>query len=186
MSDATVDNLNALLEIVRDERDRFKEEARVAGNERDNLRYQLEQDRLGWSIPREWKEDGLPVPRLELHWRRLDDSFTTEAVYMLVRRHFLAAIGGRPSIVANVLGVTTCRGGNRARSFWHVDELDLPFRESAHMSHDAKHLELPLFGTTEDGDQVEINRETRAQRVIRRHAAGIGLDTAGADPRRLP
>lgn len=54
-------------------------------------------------------------------------------------------------ITAKPFGVTS-RRGSWSDSFITEDHLDTPFRDGAHAFHDAQHLKLPLFITTEDGD----------------------------------
>ena len=94
----------------------------------------------GWTIHTTVSEDenmNLPVPRLEMRWRELDDwGYNWEAQYRLVHRHFL------DHLVAIPLG-STKRGGDSPPMT--NEKVDLPFRDGAHIKHDAKALDLPAF-----------------------------------------
>ena len=94
----------------------------------------------GWTIHAKVSEVenmSLPVPRLEMRWRELDDwGYNWEARYRLVYRHFLS------HLVAVPLG-NTKRGGDSPPMT--NENVDLPIRDGAHIKHDAKLLNLPAF-----------------------------------------
>lgn len=94
----------------------------------------------GWTIHTKISDGenmNLPVPRLEMRWRELDDwGYNWEAQYRLVYRHFL------DELVAIPFG-NTKRGGDSPPMT--NEKVDLPFREGAHIKHDAGTLNLPAF-----------------------------------------
>ena len=82
-------------------------------------------------------DDGLPVPRLELRWTRIDcGEWVWFCEYNLVTLHLLGEYWATP------MGGTK-RGG--ARPPMRGEMVDVPFRDNAHIRHDAKQLNLPAF-----------------------------------------
>jgi hypothetical protein len=179
--ETTVANLNRLLDIERDAT--LVRDTRIADlyQEVERLERQLDTSVLGWSRHRPWKEDGLPVPRLELRWK-LTAPGEAVALFVLVYRHFLDHVEAVP------LGQTRCSGGgyrvgeNRpadmpplfhAGTYAGMPGLDLPFRDGSHLKHNAKHLGLPAYISTDDGDVTQLDPETWAQTWIRRAAQEV-------------
>lgn len=170
----TIANLNRLLEIERvtiAERDATIEELQTKIDEQERI---LDIDDATLWRARPWTEDGLPVPRIELRWSVTGRSEAT-ALLVLVYRHLLDHHEGV------VLGQTRCNGGSYdeerldgkpAFHAYHGKGLETPFRDGVHMAHNAKHLGLRAFITTEAGDATEIDPETRAQTWIRRARGG--------------
>lgn len=168
----TIANLNRLLEIERSnvaERDgRIVElEQKVENQER-----YMDTSLFGWNRHRPWKADDLPVPRLEMRWTHTGDGEAV-ALQVLVYRHFLDQIEAIP------IGQTRCsnmayRNHGDNRPMFHGWEergelLDLPFRDGSHIRHNALHLGLRAFVTTDRGDVTEINLLTRQQTWVRRN-----------------
>lgn len=153
----TIANLNRLLKSQRAKIKKLQSKLEAAEDKASSLEYQLRDDVLGWSNPREWEESDLPLPRLELRWSSLDDSgYHSEAVLMFVYRHFLDGFGDKRDIQAMPMGRTK-RSGGAANFTNHRGGLDMPFREGARAIHNAKHLGLPLFITTDAGDVVRVD-----------------------------
>lgn len=104
----------------------------------------------GWSLPREVPDDHpeLPLPRLELAWKqRTPGSWSSYRVeYRLVRRHLC------DHVVITPLGSTQVDGGG-LDPFASGAERALPFRDGAHVIHDAAHLELPAYALTPTGPE---------------------------------
>lgn len=165
----TVENLNRLLKAARRRIAKLKREVRRAEERAEGLERQLDTNTLGWSRHREWTEEDLPVPRLEMHWERTsEDGYERVALYVLVYRHFLDGCGDKPKIEAVPMGLTRVSGGhNRTPWFWN-GAIETPFRDGAHFKHDAKHLGLPAFVTTEDGDVTQVNPDTGEQTWVHR------------------
>lgn len=100
----------------------------------------------GWTIPQyNWPERYRPVPRLELVWRQVDPGngrgpswYNRECTYYLVYQHLLG------DIVAVPMGHTTVNGGSDSPPITG-GLVTLPFREGAHVVHDAKQLKLPAY-----------------------------------------
>lgn len=168
--DRTIGNLNRLLDIEREKLlEALESDLREAEEARDGFERQLETGTLGWSHPREWTVAvggvDLPVPRIEMRWSTTStDGYETVALYVLVHRHFL------DDIVATPLGQTR-RNSGRVDSFLMGGDLDLPFRDGAHFAHDARHLGLRAFITTDRGDVTELDPVTRAQTWLARGAS---------------
>ncbi len=74
----------------------------------------------------------LPVPRLEIRYRALD-KYNVAADYALVYKHLLGHIEFCP------LGSTRCS------SHSYIKNLDLPFRDGAHIRHEMATLKLPGY-----------------------------------------
>jgi hypothetical protein len=176
MTEETIANLNRLLKIEQDTA--ATQAAKIEELERkvEDLDRYIDTDVLGWTRHRPWSEDGLPVPRLEMRWSRSGPAEAV-ALLVLVYRHFLDQIEAVP------LGQTRCSGGGYrddrpadAPPMFHEwpergGGLELPFRDGAHLKHNAKHLGLRAFISTDLGDVTEIDPVTKAQTWIRR--AGV-------------
>lgn len=125
------------------------------GNARaEELNDRLRSARAAWSLPVKLDNDGgLPVPRLELRIEQTDsdrDGYTWQWRYMLVHRHF------RGDLVGVTLSITQTTGGGVPM---RGDKLDLPFRDGAHIRHDAATLNLPAFVTYKDrAEKIESKR----------------------------
>lgn len=163
---ATIANLNRLLEI---ERQQVAERDETIGELQEkvyNYERQLDNDAvLVWRV-RKWEAGALPVPRIELRWS-LTGRLEATALLVLVYRHLL------DNVEAVVLGHTRCSGSSYDEDrgpgmFLSGDGLSTPFRDGVHLTHNAKHLGLRAFITTEDGDATEIDPETRVQTWISR------------------
>ena len=104
---------------------------------------QLARGRYGaWTMHEKLPEDQpLPVPRLEMAWEH-EDEWHVVVLYRLVYRHLLGHCVGVPFGHTRVSGsgVQPLRYGR----------LDLPFRDGAHIRHDAESLNLPAFLIYED------------------------------------
>lgn len=90
-----------------------------------------------WRDIREISEEenlGLPLPRMELRYRRYDD-FHVVGDYGLVIRHLLGQINFIP------FGSTKIGG----RIALLPDHLDTPFRDGGHLQNDAWELKLPAY-----------------------------------------
>lgn len=99
------------------------------------------------------KEQTLPVPRMEMFLdEENSDEWNRVWIYRMVHRHFLGHCVGIP------LGCTK-QGG----SFSKVDILNmLPFRDGAHMKHDARTFGWPAYMIV--GKEVrEIDTSERTQ-----------------------
>jgi len=81
------------------------------------------------------ENNGLPIPRLELRWRALDGD-NAICDYLLVQRHYLG------HLIATPLSSTKVGGGGSRE---YCARLDTPFRDGAHIKHDAAHFKLPAF-----------------------------------------
>lgn len=157
MTKKTEQQLNALIESLQQQLEAAESRANEADEKADRLKAFADDGRNTWAQPRPWEENGLPLPRLELHWSYDSDDreFDKRCLYVLVYRHFLASCsGGGSHIVANPMGLT--RVGGASGFVRSGGMIDTPFREGAHAKSDAEHLKLPLFVTTEDGDVDEI------------------------------
>ena len=94
------------------------------------------------------KEDNgnLPVPRLELRWRHSGDGYNVICDYNLITKHLLGQIILTPLSSTRVGGP----GGGEAT----CQRLDTPFRDGAHILHDAKQLGLPAYVVYKDRNKV--------------------------------
>lgn len=92
----------------------------------------------------------LPIPRLEIRWRRLDE-WNSVADYGLVYQHFMDGIIFVP------MG-STKRGGTRVLD--HDEPPDTPFRENCHIRCDMFTLNLPGF-VTNGRSFVELSLKSR-------------------------
>lgn len=88
---------------------------------------------------------GLPLPRLEIRWRGMGD-YNMVADMGIVYTHFLGHIEFVPMSSTRV-------NGKRNRN-----ELELPFRDSAHIWHDMEQMRIPGFVVNDEtGDWAEID-----------------------------
>lgn len=100
------------------------------------------------------EKEGLPVPRLEIRWRKEDgDGYNWVAAYNLVYRHYLG------DVMAVPLGATKV-GGQRSPTFDYVtmtesSKVETPFRDGVHIMHDMRELRLPGFAVY-DGKVTEL------------------------------
>jgi len=86
---------------------------------------------------------GLPVPRLEIRIRRISD-YNTIVDYGLVSQHLCEQIHFIP------IGSTQVGGSDNFPPGWSKTAIEgrklmLPFRDGAHISHDARQLNLPAY-----------------------------------------
>lgn len=99
-------------------------------------------------------DGGLPVPRLEIRWERDDvarSGYQWRANYNLVYRHFLG------DIIAVPLGRTMVGCEHPVRN----GKIDTPFRDGAHIRHDAAQLGLPAYSVCENiTDVIETRPKT--------------------------
>ncbi len=119
-------------------------------------RLRREADGAVWSewMPRELEDvETLPLPRLEIEIAELTAQYDDAEVclgivyiYRLVYRHLTGFVRSIP------LGRTTSTGGRMPRVRARLGVLDWPFRDGAHIHHDAAHLGLPGF--LRRGDEV--------------------------------
>jgi hypothetical protein len=105
-----------------------------------------EEEKWRWCIHENLPEhQTLPVPRLEMVFEPEyggDDWYNTVIKYRLIYRHFLN------HCVAVPLGHTK-RGGGRKPTLDDV-LMDLPFRDGAHIRHDARSFGFPAFAICEE------------------------------------
>ncbi len=87
------------------------------------------------------EQEGLPVPRLEIRWQKMDDGgYNWHAAYNLVYRHMLGHITVVP------LGSTQTSGsGPRVRD----GRVETPMRDGMHITHEMMTLRLPGFAIYE-------------------------------------
>jgi hypothetical protein len=114
---------------------------------------ELEQDNehlrsfLPWTDHTVLKEDvpfGLPVPRLEMVWEQTDERRQEwHAYYRLVYKHLL------DDIILVPLGQTRV-GGHMDTPVNSDGSIQIPFRDGAHIDHDAEQLSLRAFVRYED------------------------------------
>lgn len=100
-----------------------------------SLENRFEFDRWQWrAIQRlSTKENlGLPIPRLEIRYREMDESDIL-GVYGIVYKHLLGDI------------ILVPFSATRIGSHRPLDELDLPFRDGAHIQCEMKSLNLPGY-----------------------------------------
>jgi len=96
-----------------------------------------------WAWMRQSESDeaeGLPVPRLEIRWRRGDWSWL--ATYALVYRHLLGYVVVQP------LGITKSNGGPPGPPIYS-GKVDTPYRDGAHIRHEMQTLNLPGYAICE-------------------------------------
>jgi len=134
----TIERLEELL----DSKDRELEEVRSKLEEIE------EQREWRWTLHTDRKEDthDLPVPRLEMRCEPYYEGMwgSTVWTYCLVYRHFLG------HLVWVQIGQTK-RTGGYSETQPALD--DLPFRDGAHIKHDAATLGLPAFVVIEEKTQ---------------------------------
>lgn len=98
------------------------------------LEWQLEGILGGWKRHRPVDDDPrLPLPRLEIIYEQRDGWREYVAIYRLVMQHLVDGIYAIP------IGQTKVGGGGEPTG------PPLPFRDGAHIIHDAAHLRLPAF-----------------------------------------
>ncbi len=115
-------------------------------NDRDNERWR-------WARHAELPKDQLlPVPRLEIWYDANEsDDYNRVWIYRMVYRHFLG------HCVAVPLGCTKQGGGRESD-----DLLDyIPFRDGAHINHDARVFGWPMYIIKGEKGQVIPPREPR-------------------------
>lgn len=121
------------LEDLLNEKDKKIEELEQEINDMEN---EKDIDPMWW-IHREIKNaENLPIPRLELRLRILNESVSGaswEWVYALITQHL---IGGFIKIPM---------GHTRSSGSLAYGEVHLPFRDTAHIQHDSEQLQLPAF-----------------------------------------
>lgn len=120
----------SLQRVIEEQQERIDELQREIDEAAESASFNRWRDMLPVKVE---EDDGfdLPVPRLEIRWVEYDD-WNRTAFYRLVTRHFLGHLEGY------ALGATKCNGRRH-------DPLDLPFRDGAHICHDAQQLNLPAF-----------------------------------------
>lgn len=119
----------------------------------------------GWMLPEMGAEDiaELPLPRLEVRWFQMyenqkeDDWSSYRVTYSLILKHLTDAIVSIP------MGMTTVQSGGKYGPPWKVRDgagaplCELPFRDGAHIHHDAGHLQVPAFAVFPDGTFLRID-----------------------------
>jgi hypothetical protein len=150
MPEKTTEDLLKEYLAQREEQIEEKDE-RILALEREveDLEHKLDGERWGWAVHRDVKDNApsLPIPRLEIVGQKLSD-YKVVWDYHLVYMHLCDGILELP------IGRTTSSGSHR--DFPRLDKdgrLDLPFRDGAHIHHDAVHLGLPAYVRV--GDQVQ-------------------------------
>lgn len=150
-SAATITNLNKMIADLESKLEDSTASLDEMTEKAASLEHQLDGNAAGWSRHRDWTEDGLPVPRLELRWSRNGDRSAT-ALYVMVYRHHTGEIVGVP------MGRTRVDGGSAQRFVVAADgKIALPMRDGVHLWADARQMQLPAYVTTEDGDAAEID-----------------------------
>jgi len=114
------------------------------------LQDKLDDEKWRWARHTKAAEDALPVPRLEIRYRRVSGTWrnpdaweTKEACYNLVYRHLV------DGIVTVPLGLTRVDGGTGAPPVVN-GEVVLPYRDGAHIYHEMMTLGLPGFAICGD------------------------------------
>ncbi len=110
--------------------------------------FRVEQAKSGWTMHITLEgEQTLPVPRLEMLYESENDNwFDFKVKHRLVYRHFLGHCEAIP------LGETKS-GGSRGDPPIYNDKIELPFRDGAHIAHNAAAMGFPAFAVL--GDRVE-------------------------------
>jgi hypothetical protein len=131
----TIERLEELLAKKDQELEEKDAELQKASEENDRLERELKGSLDGWRHSVELPDDDLPVPRLEVVYV-LDDGWSDfRVIYRLVMKHLLG------NLVAIPLSYTKISGGpNKEPEADH-----LPFRDGAHMAHDAALFGIPAF-----------------------------------------
>lgn len=134
MKKTVEERLNERIEELEDERDEL--ETKI--DELESKNEVLENgDPWQWRQMRKLTKEenlGLPLPRLELRYRKLDE-FEVAIDYALVYEHLVGDIIFAP------LGSTKTSGASRIKD----DCLETPFRSGADILHDMWHMKLPGF-----------------------------------------
>lgn len=101
---------------------------------------------------------GLPVPRLEIRYRKYDD-YNVIADYGLVHRHLLGKIDFIP------FGSTRIGG---ARSL-EPEHLDLPFRDGGHILNDMWELKLPAYVVNgKKFKEIELTKDSAPNALLKK------------------
>lgn len=116
-----------------------------------SARFNSDVEKWFWTRHREdWPDRGLPVPRLEMLWTDMSGTWSRmEALYVLVYRHW-----GTDKLMAVPMGLTR-RDGGGGRPVTPSRGVDTPFRDGAHIRHDAAQLGLPAYAVCGD-DVTEV------------------------------
>lgn len=138
------------LEALLDEKDEELEKLRQQVTELERAR-----DSEPWAWMRQSKSDeaeGLPVPRLEIRWSKLDD-WSWVAEYALVYRFFLGEVIRVPFSRTKQSGGWDDRElaeSESPRSIVRNGVVETPFRDGAHIRHDMRALNLPGYAICRD------------------------------------
>ena len=124
-----------------------------------------------WAAHSERDSDGgLPVPRLEIEWTELHDSpdeYTWLIRYNLVYQHLC------DHFVVVPLGSTKTSGSYKTLPLDELGHPKLPYRDGAHISHDAIELNLPAFVVHENAFvQIDTSKHTGANEKRKKRSNG--------------
>jgi hypothetical protein len=87
----------------------------------------------------------IDLPRLQIRCEHEEGNYYQQVwYYELVYRHFTGSIEKVP------FSHTECRGGNGLQPIDKNGKLELPFRDGAHIKHDAVHMNLPAYAICDD------------------------------------
>ncbi|WP_148039091.1 hypothetical protein [Brevibacillus gelatini] len=85
------------------------------------------------------------LPRLQIECINVSGDYTEQLwKYELVYKHFTG------DIVKVTIGQTERKTGRTKPPIGEDGEIDLPFRDGAHIKHDAIHLNLPAYAICDD------------------------------------
>jgi len=133
------------LEGILNDRDTRIEELEEKLREFENWR------RYMWTNPQTFDSDprpNLPLPRLEIECVNQSGNWYEKIwYYRLVRKHFLG------DIVFTPLGETRSSGGGAPAAG------DIPFRDGAHIKHEARHFNMPAYSIV-DSIIVQLATQT--------------------------
>lgn len=124
--------------------DKLADLLEASENKLAELQQQLDEDsdrdRWGWTQHAELpKEQTLPVPRLEIFYMESEsDDYNRVWLYRMIYRHLLG------HCVAVPMGQTKQGGGNHKVIISKLLDF-LPFRDGAHIKHDARAFGWPAF-----------------------------------------
>jgi hypothetical protein len=106
---------------------------------------QEEEENWRWTQHSKSEEkEGLPVPRLEIRWIKLDkNGYNWRAAYNLVYKHLLG------DVILVPMGSTTRNGGN-GKGPIRDGKVETPFRDGVHIAHEMLTLKLPGFAICDD------------------------------------
>lgn len=112
------------------------------------------------------KEDaplGLPLPRLEIVWKKLERDprgYDWRCTYQLVYRHLVDDVVSVPLGETKITWTREPVGSD--------GKIELPFRDGAHIHHDAMELDLPAFVRYGDRAQkIDPTQHLGAQKARR-------------------